>query len=127
MPVLPLNTFVCVSVVVTGEHYYPNAPQLVNFLKYPHTHNFKISVVVEETSDRQVEFYILKGKILKLLTQLYKRDKLGKFLFGQSSCETISKELGKAFIKTEKKLKIIKVSVFEDDAFGAEVTFGNIK
>ena len=42
-----------------GIHKYPDAPDEVEFLRYPHRHIFKFKVQIDvEHDDRDIEFFI---------------------------------------------------------------------
>ena len=79
--------FIWVTFQKEGIHQYPDAPEGVEFLKFPHRHIFHFKVQLEVFhNDRDVEFILFKRQLEKLyvseaLTLLHK------------SCEMISDEL----------------------------------
>ena len=64
-------TLVYVTTEFEGYHCWPDAPAEVAFLRTLHRHMFKVHVEVKTSSDRQVEFFILKRKVqLFIATEL---------------------------------------------------------
>lgn len=100
-------------------HQYPNAPDEVSFLKYPHRHIFNVIVYIEQYhDDRDVEFFIFKKNLDKIIAEKivpYKKSK---------SCEMIAIRLNKEIIKKYGP-RDIRIEVNEDDENGAYVMFNN--
>ena len=91
-----------------GIHKYPDAPEGVTFLKFPHRHIFHFKVKLEVFhDDREVEFILFKRE----LEALYDDETLQ---LNNMSCEMIAKEL-------LNKYKLERCSVFEDNENGAVV------
>lgn len=100
-----------------GIHYYPAPPPGVEFLGTKHHHRFDVEVSVQETDDREVEFFILRSDIQEFFSQFPVSKGIRDF--GTMSCETIATELGK-FLVT-KGYRVVSVSVFEDNYAGSRV------
>ena len=72
-----------------GIHKYPDAPDEVDFLRYPHRHIFKFKVQIEVyNDDRDIEFFIFK----RWLESLYADDILQ---LDYKSCEMMADDLAK--------------------------------
>jgi hypothetical protein len=101
--------------IVLGVHNWSNCPHKeVDFLTYPHHHDFVIRVSCEvDHNDRDVEFIMLRIWVKKFIKNRYNiKDEI--VYFGSRSCEMISDDITKGLIETygEKKWK---VNVSEDD------------
>ena len=72
-----------------GIHKYPDAPDEVDFLRYPHRHMFHFKVQIEVyNDDRDIEFFIFK----RWLESLYADDTLQ---LDYKSCEMMADDLAK--------------------------------
>ena len=72
-----------------GIHKYPDAPDEVDFLRYPHRHMFHFKVQIEVyDNDRDIEFFIFK----RWLESLYADDTLQ---LDYKSCEMMADDLAK--------------------------------
>ena len=70
-----------------GIHKYPDAPEGVEFLKYPHRHMFHFKVMIEVFhDDRDIEFIQFK----RWLERLYNDDVIQ---LNNKSCEMIADDL----------------------------------
>lgn len=109
---------------VHGTHCWPNAPDEVGYLRVVHRHEFVIRMTVRVYhDDRDVEFHMLQAQAHRLLSDIFHiaTGSPWGYDFGGHSCEDIAKMLGRAL--QGEKVDVQRVSVFEDDENGAEVTF----
>ena len=97
-----------------GIHKYPNAPDEVEFLRYPHRHIFKFKVQIEVyNDDRDIEFFIFK----RWLESLYADDILE---LDYKSCEMIADDLAKE-IKDKYSGRWLAIDVSEDGENGCHI------
>lgn len=99
-----------------GMHNWPKPNiERVDFLKYPHTHVFKFRVKIEvDHTDRDVEFFDVKEKIMSNLIKSYEKAKLTNCVdFGSSSCEKLATEI-LDFVQNTLKINGVEAEVFED-------------
>lgn len=93
-----------------GVHCYPNAPEEVCYLKYPHRHNFNIESTIEVFhNDRELEFYVVQDSIDRFLKNIRFTE--------STSCEQIAEKVMNFLIDTycnDKVYRDISVSVGED-------------
>lgn len=83
---------------VVGFHHYPDAPSQVAFLRDPHRHTFGVECVFAvEDLNRELEFFIMRDKIINHLDKTYPRHITGGIDFGAMSCEMIAAELVSTF------------------------------
>ena len=95
-----------------GIHQYPDAPEEVSFLKYPHRHIFHFKVELEVTHDnRDVEFIMFKRE----LETLYNK---GTIQLKNKSCEMIADELAD-YIQSRYPARDLVITVSEDGENGA--------
>ena len=92
-----VNTFNVKYIWVTfrkeGIHQYPDAPEGVEFLKYPHRHIFHFRVELEVFhDDREVEFILFKRELEKLYDQEILQ-------LNNQSCEMIADNLHDYIVK----------------------------
>lgn len=113
-----LETTVCISFTRYGIHCWPSCNiKEVDFLKHPHGHTFHFKMYFKVSElDREIEFFDMKGKVLRYLDMAYRDysrpyDMLD---FGSMSCEQIADSLLRIF-------KASKVEVSEDGLDGAIV------
>lgn len=97
---------------IEGFHFYPNAPQICDFLAQRHRHVFVIDCLFEVShNEREIEIITQQREIEKYLKARY-----GNLCeFGSMSCESIAEELMLNF-------KAYKVTVKEDNYGGATLT-----
>ena len=99
-----------------GIHKYPNAPDEVDFLRYPHRHIFKFKVQIEVyNDDRDMEFFIFK----RWLESLYADDTLQ---LDYKSCEMMADDLAKQ-IKDKYPGRQLSIDVSEDGENGCHVEY----
>lgn len=103
---------IIVKLEFESVHSWPECPfPEVEFLQYPHRHNFHILCKKEvKHNDREIEIIILKREILSYLDFHYPI----KFGMGRKSCEDLAQELFLQF-------GLNYCSVLEDNENGAEV------
>ena len=110
--------FIWVTFQKEGIHQYPDAPEGVEFLKFPHRHIFHFKVQLEVFhNDRDVEFILFKRQLEKLyvseaLTLLHK------------SCEMISDELALT-IQTLYPGRDLIITISEDNENGSTCYYPN--
>jgi hypothetical protein len=104
--------FIWVTFQKEGIHKYPDAPEGVEFLKYPHRHIFHFRVELEVFhEDRDVEFILFKRELEKLFVD-------GTMQLDYKSCEMIADDL--AFYITNKYSgRDLVITVSEDGENGA--------
>lgn len=99
-----------------GIHKYPDAPNEVEFLRYPHRHIFKFKVQIEVyNDDRDIEFFIFK----RWLESLYTDDTLE---LDYKSCEMIADDLAKE-IKDKYSGRWLAIDVSEDGENGCHIEY----
>jgi hypothetical protein len=111
-----LITQIEVKTQFEGIHKYPNAPEEVAFLRYPHRHLFHVSVTIDVFhDDRELEFFIFQHQISDYI-------KVRGDTLNYRSCEMISKELLEHVMEMYPG-RSIEVRVFEDGENGSVVKF----
>lgn len=107
-----MKTTIFSTVSFEATHYWQNCDiDEVKYLKNEHRHLFGIKVYKTVThNDRDIEFIVLKHRVIEYLEQKYPEHKLGG-----TSCEMLAEELIKEF-------DLIKCEVNEDNENGAIVT-----
>ena len=99
-----------------GIHKYPDAPDEVDFLRYPHRHIFHFKVQIEVfNDDRDIEFFIFK----RWLESLYADDTLQ---LDYKSCEMMADDLAKQ-IKDKYPGRQLSIDVSEDGENGCHVEY----
>ena len=99
-----------------GIHKYPDAPDEVDFLRYPHRHMFHFKVQIEVyNDDRDIEFFIFK----RWLESLYADDILQ---LDYKSCEMMADDLSKQ-IKDKYPGRQLSIDVSEDGENGCHVEY----
>ena len=99
-----------------GIHKYPDAPDEVDFLRYPHRHMFHFKVQIEVyNDDRDIEFFIFK----RWLESLYADDILQ---LDYKSCEMMADDLAKQ-IKDKYPDRQLSIDVSEDGENGCHVEY----
>lgn len=82
-----IDTTIWVTFQKEGIHFYPDAPEGVEFLRHPHRHIFHFFVEMEVFHDnRDVEFILLKRE----LESLYDNNTLQ---LDYKSCEMLARDL----------------------------------
>jgi hypothetical protein len=93
-----------------GYHKYPDAPQEVEFLKYPHRHIFKLKIWIEVFhNDRDIEFFMFKNFINRMIEVNNLNNK---------SCEMISDDIY-TIIKRTYPERNVWIEVSEDGENGS--------
>lgn len=99
-----------------GIHKYPDAPEGVEFLKYPHRHMFKFRVAIQVFhDDRELEFILFKRE----LEALYADETLQ---LDYKSCEMMAEDLAKYIISQYPNRHLV-IEVSEDGENGCQVTY----
>ena len=99
-----------------GIHKYPDAPDEVDFLRYPHRHMFHFKVQIEVyNDDRDIEYFIFK----RWLESLYADDILQ---LDYKSCEMMADDLAKQ-IKDKYPGRQLSIDVSEDGENGCHVEY----
>ena len=99
-----------------GIHKYPDAPEGVEFLKYPHRHMFHFKVMIEVFhDDRDIEFILFKRE----LESLYDEKTLQ---LDYKSCEMIADDLN-AIIQKRYHGRGTIIEVSEDGENGCTIMF----
>ena len=76
-----------------GFHCWPDAPEEVAFLRYPHRHRFEIRCWFEVNhEDRELEIFLTERKINDYLLKKY-GDENGELWLDSTSCETLGKQI----------------------------------
>ena len=104
--------FIWVTFQKEGIHKYPDAPEGVEFLKYPHRHIFHFKVELEVFhDDRDVEFILFKRELEKLFAD-------GTLQLDYKSCEMIADDLA-FYIQAKYPKRDLVITVSEDGENGA--------
>ena len=110
--------FIWVTFQKEGIHKYPDAPEGVEFLKYPHRHIFHFKVELEVFhDDRDVEFILFKRELEKLFTD-------GTLQLDYKSCEMIADDLA-FYIQAKYPKRDLVITVSEDGENGATCYYPN--
>ena len=108
--------FIWVTFQKEGIHKYPDAPDGVEFLKYPHRHIFHFRVELEVFhDDRDVEFILLKRE----LEGLYNKVTLQ---LDYKSCEMMADDLFE-YIAREFPDRDVIIEVSEDGENGTRAYY----
>ncbi len=95
-----------------GLHCWPDAPEDVSFLRYPHRHLFYAKVGVRvQTDNREVEFFTLQREIQAVLNTF-------PYDLGSRSCEQVALSI---FESLWDGYNIVFIEVLEDDENGARI------
>ncbi len=121
IPFTPMySTDIEIRTEFEAYHFWPEAPEEVMFLRGIHRHIFKVRARMNVShSDRELEFFIVKGKINGMIHKVILKD--GNFL-GRTSCEDIAKMIVDWIVLNLGRIKI-EVEVSEDGENGAIVRF----
>ena len=110
---------ILIKTAFRGIHCWPEAPEEVEFLRYPHRHIFRVEVVIDVVhSDRDVEFFLAQRdaeRLILIIMGTAYNDHFGMNLIqlGHQSCEMMARALGLAMIKYH-GYNILRCSVSED-------------
>lgn len=113
------KTKIFIRTEFTGLHYWENCDiKKVGFLKHPHRHHVLIEVVISvKDEEREIEFFMFKRDIDRIIRTLYGADKFIKDL-GNRSIETVATDIYKVLSKKH-PAREIKVIASEDGEVGA--------
>jgi len=119
-----MKTYIKVKTQFEGKHQWSSCPfEEVAFLKSLHRHIFYVIVIAEVShADRDIEFFILKKDIDKVIKELYDTDVSKIANLGSMSCEMMCKDIQDALSKIEYNT-ISEIEVNEDNENGAIVKF----
>lgn len=108
--------FIWVTFQKEGIHKYPDAPEGVEFLKYPHRHMFHFRVELEVFhDDRDVEFILLKRELEALYAE-------GTLQLDYKSCEMMADDLYD-YISTAYPERDVVIEVSEDGENGTRAYY----
>ena len=110
------SKFIWVTFQKEGIHKYPDAPEGVEFLKYPHRHMFHFRVELEVFhDDRDVEFILLKRELEALYAE-------GTLQLDYKSCEMMADDLY-TYINVNYPERDIVIEVSEDGENGTRAYY----
>lgn len=99
-----------------GIHYYPDAPEGVEFLRHPHRHQFHFEVEIQVFhDDREIEFILFKRELEALYVE-------GTLDCMHKSCEMLCDDLG-GYIMDKYPGRWLRISVSEDGENGATAIY----
>jgi hypothetical protein len=109
-----MKNTVIVQFQVEGFHNYPDAPEVVNFLKNNHRHTFIVKAGYNVTDlNREKEIFICRDEVLS-----YLNDSFGVPCdFIEMSCEMIAKEI----LEFSLEDGMVWCEVWEENTGGARV------
>ena len=114
--VIERKSWIYVTFQREGIHKYPDAPEGVEFLKYPHRHMFHFKVMIEVFhNDRDIEFILFKRE----LEALYDDKTLQ---LDYKSCEMMSDDLSK-YILDKYPGRNLTIDISEDGENGSHITY----
>ncbi len=128
-----MNSEIVCKFNVPGLHFWPNPPEIYNYLGNLHRHIFFFEIYIRVGElNRQYEFIHLKSLLTELVLNSFHKatpqSKLGHLkntvLFGGMSCEMIALELY-TLIKNNYVYDISKIAVYEDNENGAILSYEN--
>ena len=119
MKLAPYFTTIWVTTEFSGLHRYPEAPEEVAWLRYPHRHLFKVRVELHVSNDnRDQEFFIVQGVL-----DHYVKEKLSVQSTDETcpttSCETMAQRIAQYMLGNAYNVRSVEVS--EDGENGAKV------
>ena len=90
-----MTNYIWITTQKEGFHFWKYAPEEVSFLRNPHRHIFKFKVYIEllEHNDREIEFFIFKDKVDKLIHEVWQTRGLLNNPGTGCSCEMMSDDL----------------------------------
>ena len=110
-----MKKLIVVRTQFEGTHRYPDAPDEVAFLRYPHRHVFHVELQIEVYhDDRELEFIIVKRDL----------DAYIKWMFEScidKSCEAMAELIRSYAHERWGEHRLVNVGVFEDGENGAWV------
>ncbi len=118
-----MGTTITVKTSFEGVHCWPDAPEDVKFLSFPHRHVFHVSVVLDVMhNDRDVEFFEFKAILDRFLAKLcatYNPSTPRLRDLGSMSCEQLAIKIHDFIYYAVGGVSVNCVSVFEDEENGA--------
>ena len=110
------KTTIVINTRFSACHLFAQAPSGVEYLKFPHRHEFHVTVEMEVFhDDRELEFILVKQSLDKYLSE-----GLGS---EQMSCEMIASGICK-FLKQQYGARDMICTVLEDGENGGKVYYG---
>jgi hypothetical protein len=116
-----MKTFIIIKDQFPALHAWDKCPfEEVKFLRWPHRHMFHVTLKIRVThDDRDVEFFMVKNQLSKMLHDLYANRNLGSM-----SCEMLCKKIRSDLrFNVDVSLDIHSIIVSEDNENAAEVVF----
>jgi hypothetical protein len=118
------KSFIWVTFQKEGIHKYPDAPEGVEFLKYPHRHIFHFRVELEVWhDDREVEFILFKRELENLYSDAVDSSTQGTLNLDFKSCEMMARELY-GYINDFYPGRAVQIEVSEDGENGCRLYWG---
>lgn len=112
-----IKTYILIKTSFEGYHNWPDAPQEVEFLRFPHRHLFHVEAKIPVFhDDRYLEFFMVKRVIDNFIKEKYPTRVLK-----QKSCEMLAREVIEALTKEYGIKRDMSVSVFEDNENGSVI------
>jgi len=112
-----LKRYIWITFKKEGIHKYPDAPEEVKFLRYPHRHIFHFKVKIEvEHNNRDIEFIMLKRELENLYDP-------GKLELDYKSCEMLAEEILDYLLQNYSSKRSMSVEVSEDGENGAVLEY----
>lgn len=114
---MDLFTTIWVTFQKEGIHNYPQAANLpgVEFLQYPHRHQFHFTIELEVFhDDRDIEFILFKRELEQLFED-------GVIELNHKSCEMLARDICEYIHQTYPN-RYMKVTVSEDGENGATLS-----
>lgn len=116
-----IKTFIKVRTEFEGFHFYPNAGDIdekIKFLEYTHRHIFKVEVKIQVTHlDRELEFFLVKWALADFI-------KAGNY--NHKSCEMIACDLlNNHLIPTYGNNRYYEIVVSEDGESDGIIEYHN--
>jgi hypothetical protein len=101
-------------------HHWPEAPEAVGFLKFPHRHLFHVKLETKVCSRyRELEFFTLKDQLNTIIRTLFP----DKNTVHSYSCEEFAQQILDEFLRSKAPARTAKVTVSEDGENGAAVEY----
>ena len=99
-----------------GIHKYPEAPEGVEFLQYPHRHMFHFEVEIEVFhDDRDIEFILFKRELENVYAD-------GTLQLHYKSCEMLCDDLA-GYVLGNYPNRWLRITVSEDNENGATTIY----
>ncbi len=112
----PMNNRIQVRTSFWGIHNWPEAPDEVAFLRYPHRHHFHVEVECRaDHEDRELEFFMVKSVIDRFISgtcQPYHPRMWNLLDLGRTSCESLASSIA-VYLQAQYK-RPFTVTVRED-------------